>query len=112
MAARKKRKSSSAGILASIGWLVAIASLLCFAGAKPDELGMFDRMIDTGRSAHSWDRSLLAVALGLAALATVMGFSGGLVTLSSGASKDNLLLPGLLAIASGVGVVVILSILV
>jgi hypothetical protein len=112
VAARKKRKSSSAGILASVGWLLALASLLCFAGAKPEELGMFDRMIATGRTAQPWDRGLLAAAMGFAVFATVMGFSAGLVTLSSGASKDNLLLPGLLAVASGVGVAVIASILV
>ncbi len=111
MAARKKKKRSSAGIVGGLGWMLGLISLLCFAGAKPEELGMFDRMIDTGRKAVPWDRGLLTAALGFAVLATVMGFAGGLVTLSSGSSKDNLILPALLAVASGVGVAVIAAIL-
>lgn len=105
--AKEDQSGRVPGIIQAVGWLFAIASILCFGVAKPEQVSMFDRMIETGRDGtNNFDPTLVRAALGLDVLAVLIGFIAMALNIGRPGGAQNQVLPGLLVVLCIVGIFV------
>lgn len=102
MAAAKNKVPGAAWVVGA-GWLIAVVSVTCYGLAKPAEMSMFDRMIDTGRTAPQWNLGLLRVALVSNITAIIIGLVGAVLTAGRRGRRDFVMLAGLLVALSAMG---------
>lgn len=93
--------------IVGFGFLVAVASLMCFGMAKPADQSMFDRMMTSSYKEVAWNVNLLRAALGLDVLAILAGIVAVVLNLGTPEGSKQQPLPVLLLVLCVVGLVVI-----
>lgn len=84
-------------VVAGVGWLIGLGSMICFGLAKPEQKSMFDRMMTSSRPVvEPWDPTMLRAALGLNLLALLVGIVAVVLNLGRPGKGQDQVLPGLL----------------